>query len=261
MKVMSFNVRADSILDPNNRWKNRADLVYKVIDKYDCDIVGMQEVTEKMYVDLKSKLKKYSVIGEGRTKNYFNERNNLLVKGEYNMTNKDTFWLSKTPKKIGSSVWYSLFPRICTTAIIELSDNKKIRVYNTHLDCLLPIAREYGLKKICEHIGRCYEEDNLPCILMGDFNAKPNSKVIQKFTDGVYTSKRFVAVQEADKDIYNYTTMSHFKGKTKGMHIDYIFVSEEFDIKSVDIIRYEENNKYPSDHYPIIAEIDLKEIK
>ena len=255
---MSFNVRADSILDPNNRWKDRGELVYKVINTYNCDIIGMQEVTEKMYIDLTKEIgEKYNIIGLGRSRRCFNERNNLLVKKEYKLTNEDTFWLSKTPSKKGSSVWYSLFPRICTTAVIEIEKGKKIRVYNTHLDCLLPSAREYGLKRIGEYIGRCYEKDNLPCILMGDFNAGPDSKVITKFSKGLYTSKKFIAVQDTNKEIYNYTTMSHFKGKTTGMHIDYIFVSEEFDIKDVQIIRYHENNKYPSDHYPIVAEISL----
>ena len=258
MKIMSFNVRADSILDPHNRWKNRSELVYKVIRNYNCDIIGMQEVTEKMYSDIVSEfIDEYSIIGMGRSKKCFNERNNILIQNKYKLINEETFWLSKTPNKTGSSIWYSLFPRICTTAIVEVEPNKKIRIYNTHLDCLLPSAREYGLKRIGEYIGRCYENDKLPCILMGDFNAVPNSKVITKFSEGLYTDKKFIAVQEIDKDIYNYTTMSHFKGKTKGMHIDYIFVSEEFDIKNVEIIRYQERDKYPSDHYPIVAEINL----
>ena len=49
--------------------------------------------------------------------------------------------------------------------------------------------------------------------------------------------------------------MGTFKGREKGMHIDYIFVSEEFNIKHVEIIRNNINGKYPSDHYPIMATI------
>ena len=52
--------------------------------------------------------------------------------------------------------------------------------------------------------------------------------------------------------------MSGFKGIEKGLHIEYIFVSEDLEIVDVDIIKDNENGKYPSDHYPLIADIILK---
>lgn len=257
MKVMTFNLRADNVLDVRNRWEKRSHLVYDVIKNYNCDIIGLQEVTDRMYTDVCSHVNGYNIIGVGRTKKFFNESNNILVRKNYKTLSNDTFWLSRTPERKGSSVWYSLFPRICTTCILELDNNLKIRVYNTHLDCLLPYAREYGLKTIIQYIERNYEEDQLPCILMGDFNATPNSKLIKKLERGYYSNKRFVAVQDTKREIYSETTMGKFRGREKGMHIDYIFVSEEFKIEDVDIIKYNQKGKYPSDHYPIIAEIKV----
>ena len=70
---------------------------------------------------------------------------------------------------------------------------------------------------------------------MGDFNANPNSKVIKKFAAGEYNTDRFVAVQEVKKELYKKSTMSGFKGIEKGLHIDYIFVSEDLEIVDVDI--------------------------
>ena len=52
--------------------------------------------------------------------------------------------------------------------------------------------------------------------------------------------------------------MSSFKGKEKGLHIDYIFVSEDLEIVDVDIVKDNINGKYPSDHYPLIADIRIK---
>ena len=257
MKVMTFNVRSDNILDRKNRWQDREDIVYDLLKEYPCDIMGMQEVSNKMYRDLEENIGDYFIIGIGRTKKLFAEKNNLLVSKEHRIVEHETFWLSKTPKKEGSTVWYSLFPRICTTAIIELNNGMKIRVYNTHLDCLLPRAREYGLKKIGEFIQKHHKREKLPCILMGDFNATPNSKVIQEFTHGRYMNKKFIAVQEFNKDLYNKTTMSMFKDRQKGTHIDYIFVSEEFTINDVEILKYNKEGKYPSDHYPVIADIEV----
>ena len=257
MKIMTFNVRSDNILDVKNRWQNRADIVYDLVKRHPSDVLGLQEVSNKMYEDIKYNIKNYNMIGMGRTKKLFAEKNSLLVSKQHDILEHETFWLSNTPKKQGSSIWYSLFPRICTTAIVELDNAFKLRIYNTHLDCLLPHAREYGLKKIGEFIEKHHAKEKLPCVLMGDFNATPNSKVIQRFSRGIYSDKKFVAVQEIDKDIYQNSTMSMFKGNKKGMHIDYIFVSEEFTINDVQIVRYNQNGKYPSDHYPVIADIHI----
>ena len=211
MKVMSFNLRSDFILDFKNRWDKRKHIVYEIIDKYDCDIIGVQEVTNKMFNDIKENFDDYTIVGKPRSKKYFSERNNLFIKNRNKIINHNTFWLSKNPEKVGSQLWYSLYPRICTTAIV-----------------------------------------------VGDFNANPNSKVIKKFAAGEYNTDRFVAVQEVKKELYKKSTMSGFKGIEKGLHIDYIFVSEDLEIVDVDIIKDNENGKYPSDHYPLIADIILK---
>ncbi|PHV69394.1 endonuclease [Sporanaerobium hydrogeniformans] len=257
MKIMTFNLRSDNILDIHNRWKKRKEIVYKVINKYQCDIIGLQEVTGQMEKDIKENMEAYQIFGEGRTKKLFLEKNNLLIKHNYPIQAPETFWLSSTPDRVGSSIWYSLFPRICTTAIVEVKPGVCVRVYNTHLDCLLPYAREYGLKKIAQAMEKYQKQEDLPCILMGDFNATPESKLIKNFKNGVYSNKHFIAVQEMDSQLYKESTMGMFKGKEKGMHIDYIFVSDDFNIKDVRIVRDNMEGKYPSDHYPIIADIEL----
>lgn len=257
MKIMTFNLRADNPMDIHNRWKQREELVYEVLKEYDCDIIGFQEVTREMKKGLVNACADYEKIGEGRTRQFFMEENSLFVKKQHKIIKDKTFWLSKTPDKRSSTIWYSLFPRICTGAVCEMEDGKKVRVYNTHLDCLLPKAREYGLKVILNHIKAQQEEETLPCILMGDFNAKPNSKLIKKFKNGQYAGNRFIAVQEVNPDLYKKTTMSGFKGREEGRHIDYIFVTEEFKVKSMEIVKYHKNGRYPSDHYPIVAELEL----
>lgn len=92
---------------------------------------------------------------------------------------------------------------------------------------------------------------------MGDFNAGPESNLIKNLSNGIYGSKRLKAVQEYNKSLYMNSTMSMFKGKEKGVHIDYIFISEEFKVNNVEIIRYNENGKYPSDHYPLMADLEI----
>ena len=180
VKVMSFNLRADFVLDINNRWRDRKNIVCDVINKLDCDIIGVQELNETMHKDLVNNLNNYNIIGERRTKKFFCEKNDILINKRNKVLEQHTFWLSKDIDKIGSSVWYSLYPRICTTVLIELSSGRKVRVYNTHLDCGLPRAKKYGLFKISEYIDKKDKEgeENIPIILMGDFNLTPRNKII-----------------------------------------------------------------------------------
>lgn len=255
MKIMTFNLRTDFILDINNRWENRAKIVYEVFEKYNCDIIGVQELTNKMFEDISSNLINYNIVGTPRTKKLFVERNDILVLKKHEILEYETFWLSEKPDKVGTSIWYSIYPRICTTAVVKLEGGRVVRIYNTHLDFLLPKAREYGLKKIGKYIENKYEEDNLPVILMGDFNATPKSKAIKELIGGEYSKKKFIAVQESKKEIYEISTMSKFKGNKKGLHIDYIFVPDEFEIRNIEIVDYNKNGKYPSDHYPIMANV------
>ncbi|GEP64230.1 MULTISPECIES: endonuclease/exonuclease/phosphatase family protein [Clostridium] len=251
MRVMTFNLRRDVPIDFNDRWNTRRSLIYNVINEYKCDIIGAQEIKDNMLNDIKENIEGYNIIGAPRGKKVSSERNSLLISRNYLIEDYKTFWLSETPDKIGSRVWYSYLPRICTTAILQMDNGRRVRVCNTHLDNLLPKARMYGLKKILEFI----ENEKLPVILMGDFNDRPNSKLIKSLKEGKISSKKLLPVQDVNMGLYNESTIGNFKRSGKGLHIDYIFVSEEIDVVNAEIIKYNVNGKYPSDHYPLMADI------
>ena len=257
MRVMTFNLRCDFLLDFDNRWDTRKNIIYHIMKDYNCDIIGTQEVKDNMFRDIKDNVKEYNIIGSSRSKKISSERNNILISKKHIIQEDKTFWLSENTDKIGSRKWYSLFPRICTTAIVEI-DNNKVRICNSHLDNFLPKAREYGLKKLMEVIEEEQKKEELPIILMGDFNATPDSKLINDFAKGKFSKKKLVAVQEINKNLYNEVTRDNFKRKQQGVHIDYIFVSEQIEVINAEIIKYNINGKYPSDHYPLMADIKIK---
>ena len=257
MKIMTFNLKCDSPLYFNNKWGERKHMVYQLMKDYDCDIIGTQEVKNNMLKDLGNNIHSHNIIGRQRCKKASSERNSILISKKHNIHDHKTFWLSESPEKVGSKKWYSLFPRICTTAVVEIN-NKKIRICNTHLDNFLSSAREFGLNKLMEVIEKEEEKEELPMILMGDFNATPDSKLIKDFMQGKFSKKRLTAVQEIDVDLYNRATRNSFKRTENGVHIDYIFVSEEIEVINAEIINYNIDGKYPSDHYPLISEVKIK---
>lgn len=258
MRVMTFNLRCDTPKDFNNRWDTRKMMVYQLMNKYKCDIIGTQEVKDNMLRDLEENVRGYNIVGEPRYKKISSERNNIFISSNYSIQEYKTFWLSKTPDKVGSKVWYSYLPRICTTAVVQIEDNKKIRICNSHLDNLFQKAREYGLKKLMEVIEKEQENEKLPIILMGDFNDTPDSNLIRDFRNGNYSKEKLMPVQDIKKDLYNEATRDKFIRTNNGVHIDYIFVSKEVEVVDAEIIKDNVNGKYPSDHYPLMAEIKIR---
>jgi endonuclease/exonuclease/phosphatase family metal-dependent hydrolase len=258
MRVMTFNLRRDSFFDFGNSWDMRKSMVYYLMNEYGCDIIGIQEVKDNMFIDIKKNIKRYSIIGEARSKKVSSERNNFLISKKYAIQEQNTFWLSETPNKVGSRIWRSYLPRICTMAVVKIDENKKIRICNSHLDNFFPKTREYQLKKLMEIIEREDKREKLPIILMGDFNDTPDSKLIKNFKDGKFSRRKLTPVQDINEVLYSEATRDKFKRTERGVHIDYIFVSEEIEVINAEIVKYNIDGKYPSDHYPLMADIKIK---
>lgn len=96
---------------------------------------------------------------------------------------------------------------------------------------------------------------------MGDLNCKPDSKPIRILSENLHTFddiKLLNVYQCFDAgEIRN--TYHGFKGKYNAHPIDYIFVSEEFEIDDAYIDTTAIDGMYPSDHFPLVAILRLKE--
>jgi len=95
VKIMSFNLRTDNILDMHNRWAQRSNIVYDVFEPCAADVIGLQEVTCKMAKDLKDNIKEYQHLGISRTSRLFMERNTILIRKQNSIRMNKTFWLTK----------------------------------------------------------------------------------------------------------------------------------------------------------------------
>ena len=96
---------------------------------------------------------------------------------------------------------------------------------------------------------------------MGDLNAKPNSKPIRILSDNLhhYPDIHLTNIYDCMDSDKIRNTYHGFKGKQKAKPIDYIFLSEEFEVSDVTIDSSCINGCYPSDHFPLlIATLRLK---
>lgn len=261
--VMSFNMKRDLLPFGSHSWRNRAEAAAGLIREADPDILGTQELTEAALKDMERLLPQYQWVGEGRGGGTKGEYTAIFFRKErFLPLEHRTFWLSKTPER-PSRDRTTPFPRICTWCDLRLihQPERTLRVYNTHLDHISYFARVRGLREILRRISSRYREDPGPVLLMGDFNATPDSRTLRRWiaadlrqSAGLMRDSYWALLQRGEE-----IGCSHhrFTGRVKGAPIDYIFTSREVTVRSVEILRERREQGFPSDHYPVVAKLEL----
>jgi endonuclease/exonuclease/phosphatase family metal-dependent hydrolase len=148
--------------------------------------------------------------------------------------------------------------RICTWARLKDAETgRNVYIFNTHLDHEVQVAREKGLRLVAERIAARATKD--PVVLMGDFNAGEENPALLNIRGRgpeptpvtLVDTLRVVHPDEVDV-----ATFHGFKGvPTSPSKIDYILVEPVAEVLSAAIVRQNENGRYPSDHFPLVARV------
>ena len=264
VNVMSFNMKRNYLSVGKNRWENRAALVVRVILDNQPDILGTQELTSASLGDLQRLLPDYAYVGLGRGGGEAGEYSAIFYRrSKFRLVQHKTFWLSPTPDR-PSRGWMALFPRICTTCTLAFRDGGELlQVYNTHLDHISYFARLGGLKLILRQMLEHQQQyGEVPTILMGDFNATPGSRTLRHWQQYMENDPAFEGLENS----YNLLLSTPqdlgrsyhgFRGAVEGHPIDYIFTSKSLRPQAVEIHRAAYSSRFPSDHYPVVAQLEL----
>ncbi len=175
--AMTYNIRYATERDSINSWENRNDWVVDQLIQTKPDVFGIQEGLHHQVEYLDSALTDYKYVGVGRDDgNTGGEYTAIFYKtSKLDVVNSDTFWLSETPDTV-SVGWDASMERISTWARFrDVKSNKEFWVFNAHLDHIGAKSRKNSLKLIRQYVEE-NNEDRLPIILMGDFNAEPKSE-------------------------------------------------------------------------------------
>ncbi|WP_040197342.1 endonuclease/exonuclease/phosphatase family protein [Candidatus Soleaferrea massiliensis] len=259
--VVSFNVKRDGPFTYLNKWENRKYFVANIIKSAGASIVGVQEMMPEMREDLQNLLCDYGIFGISRRKNNRSEHSDVMVNNtQAEMRYYHTFWLSKKPEKAGSRAYYAAFPRICTVAEVYVKAiGRTVRVFNTHFDHICSSARTLGIKTILHYLKELDDVNPMPTILMGDFNAKPGSKPLELMKKFAARNPRLGLHSVFDSYTGITNTHHNFKGKMNHTIIDYIFVSNDLQVVRAVVDKSAYGGRYPSDHFPIVATLRLKQ--
>lgn len=247
MKTMSFNVLCGG--PTNRRWTKRKPYVRDIIKKYSPDTFGLQEAHFRWMNYLCRELPEYDYVGVGREngKRLGEFSPVFYKKDKFEVLDTGNFWLSETPEKPGKG-WDAACIRICSYAVLQdKQTGAKIAHFNTHLDHVGPVAQSEGAKIIAE---RADTYKGMPTIVTGDFNVTPDSGAYKTITAAGFADARYSTDNTDDKG-----TFHHF-GRCNDI-IDFIFTKNGVKVNSFQTITDLIDGEYPSDHYPVMAEIDV----
>jgi endonuclease/exonuclease/phosphatase family metal-dependent hydrolase len=275
LNVMSFNIRCASCENSSsiNNWSKRKERVFQIIEKYDPDIIGLQEAEIGQIRDIANKFEAYKWVGKGRDDGkeageftaVFYKRDRLLLNNTY------TYWLSETPS-VPSKGWDAAYRRTVTVALFKDSRTEStFCVINTHLDNVGVTARNESAKMLRKTADE-YSPD-IPVIITGDFNCTEDSKAYDVLTVGqskldslhsgtdnipLFNSQYLSETPHTGGKI----TFNGFGSNTEIENpIDFIFVNDRVKVLSHQIITDLPDGLYPSDHFPVLVKLVCEESK
>jgi endonuclease/exonuclease/phosphatase family metal-dependent hydrolase len=261
LRVMSFNIRYGTAKDGENAWDKRREFVLETIRNFQPDLLGTQEVLDFQADYLAENLPNHTLVGvgrdDGKRKGEFSAL--LYNKKRFKEVDSGTFWLSETPDAPGSKSWDSSLPRVATWAKLRdlQQGGQEIVFVNTHWDHIGKQAREEAGKIIHTWMGE--SAANQPTIVTGDFNATEDHPGIRALQSSPSDSLKLVDVyRKLHPEIAaEESTFNGFQGRTKGRRIDFIFATPKFKALEASIDRASRDGKYPSDHFPVTAVLEL----
>lgn len=249
MRVITFNIRCAD--DPNGHSAaERAPRLKRIIAPLGAELIGLQECTPKWLEFLKKDYGgEYEIFNIYRSKSSKESCPILWRRDCFKALKKGIFWLSETPET-ESKGWDELYDcyRVCEYVVLMDRKNAKVLLFmNTHFG-FGDKGQAASARLIAEYSGKLAD---VPTLVTGDFNMPPGSigyrEMCRHFKD-------VNAETDADSGI---TYHGYDPDNPKGEHIDYCFINRKVRAVSAEILRADENGKYPSDHYGILFEVEI----
>jgi endonuclease/exonuclease/phosphatase family metal-dependent hydrolase len=277
IRVMSFNVwdnlepgddRDEEPQKPEELWVNRSELCIKTIQRYDPDFIGFQEFAKGHWATFQDRFPEYEK--SFRMDDGLHEGNAIFYKTSvFELLHRGHFWLTRTPNRPAAD-WGLDYALSVHWMILRLRDTGvPLLLMNTQYedggDPTQVRMREEGCKV---HLQQIEEISRLapgtPVIIMGDFNFHAWSAHYRYFMDHGFIDTYRSAGLPDDLDSSTFHGLQgkdYFSlewGSTQAWRIDWILTrdgSQRLQTVSAAIARDAQPPLYPSDHYPVLAEL------
>ncbi len=284
--IMTFNIKGAFFNDGENNWEHRYPLNLQTIRRYAPDLIGFQEVQTRNLATYDEYLTEYD-----RELGPETARENSTGHGYFNAIywnpqrfeklDTGSFFLSQTPN-VYSRDWEALEVRGVNW--VKLRDLQTERIFlhlNSHFPHASELARMEGADVVAKQLAGWSAD--LPSVMTADFNSRAEeaidrSAITAEMQDWIQHHMppagtvygRFLA--HGFQDTFTAAgltatsttnTFHRFMGKEfppVGYRIDWILTrdgAQRWQTQSCQIITDEAPPLYPSDHYPVLATIEL----
>jgi endonuclease/exonuclease/phosphatase family metal-dependent hydrolase len=253
--IGTFNLRYDNAGDTGNRWKDRAPIVTSLIAFHGFDILGTQEGLKNQLDDISNALPEYDHYGVGRDDGKDAGEHSAIFyrKGRFTLQDKGDFWLSATPNKPTLGWDARCCKRICSWVKLKDKQTGKILwVFNAHYDHEGQVARAESSKLVLQKIKTIAGKDRV--LFMGDLNGGHSSEPYKIIATSGLLSDTYTRVAHPYANNPSFQAFGRQLGGSE--IIDHIFVTHQFTALRWGILSDCYHGKYPSDHFPVLAEVE-----
>ena len=252
--VMTYNLRYASPTGPN-AWPQRRPLVRELIQTVSPDVLGTQEGLYPQLKELASDLPEHEWIGLGRDGGSRGEFMAVFYRqARLEPLAFDHFWLSDTPNVIASTTWGNSNRRMVTwVKFRDRVTKQEFYFWNTHFDHEIQVAREKSADLVRQRIAEL--DTKLPVLLVGDFNAGAGqNKAYEILTQDNFLTDTWKTARERQGE--GLGTFNNFKSiPTNGTRIDWILARGEVDADKIEIVTFQREGHFPSDHCPVVVQL------
>ena len=258
LTVMTFNIRYGTAKDGENQWTARRALLFDVIREQDPDVIGLQEALAFQIDEIVAAAPGYATVGVGRDDGAAQGEFAAILfrRSRFRIAEAGTFWLSDSPAVPASKSWGNNITRICTWTRLIDRDGRGFFLFNVHLDHQSQPSRERSTQLLRERIA-ARSAATEPVLVTGDFNVGEKNPALATLIGPFVDTYRVVRPDE--KTVGTFTGFKF--GTVDGDKIDYILAEPGTEVMHADIIRFSRGERYPSDHFPVVARVRLSASK
>jgi len=257
MKILTCNIRAYNLDEGENHWSRRRETCIEIIRAQSPAIICFQEMWAEQLADMEAAFPDFDAYGIAPEILSRNPLNAIFFDRRlFRRISQGGYWLSETPHVAGSKSWNSEHVRLANWLRLEVAGTgKELRVINTHLDHVSEIARENGARMIVEDAA-AYPE-SYPQLLTGDMNCDAPTRPIAILKNGGWKDT-YEAIHGTPDPGH---TLHKFRGEefpSEDGKLDWVFARGDLEARDAEVIRESRNGRYPSDHYFVSAEVDIR---
>lgn len=263
--VMSFNVLCSFCnLTDYDPWAERLEYFRDIFDRHDPDLLGVQELIPlgdepgELLALLPGREAVYYAPEEGlpypdATIFYRASRFELLDHGQY--------WLSPTPDKPSTGFAPPQLTRLVVWARLrDRAGDRELFFATTHFDNNSP-SQELSAPLVKERSAPFVKE--LPVLFVGDFNSNPSTAAWKILTEDASQGFVFTDTHAIARERSVISNQSVVPEYDTSQRIDHIFAAGAETAWSAsrwaaDLTVYGAKDGYPSDHFPVVTELDYQ---